>query len=281
MPKRLPPRIARRRKRLLWGAFFILAAGGAGWFVFLTPFFLIKNIGVIVEGQASIPSTHIQEALTALESETPNILFFSPEKWEHRLMARFSELASADVNRRLVRFPPFKKADWFINEVEVNISERQPLGVTCGSTTLTTGRGRCYFFDRDGMLFRDFGGSTGFTTGGTPAAPFIADKRNVAYALRYQVFSPETAERLADLLKRSPAADVGIERLEFTDYETTLITDEGWVLVLTNARPVDEQLEAARLVLEKEIGPRRADLEYLDATIRNRVYYRFRSGPTQ
>lgn len=292
MSKRLPPRITRRRKRLLWGVFLVLIGGGLGWFIFLTPFFLIKNISVRVEGEATIPPTQMEEALVDLKNKNSSILLFSPEQWERRLREHFSELASVNVNRRLVRFPPFRKTDWLVNEVEVKILERQALGVTCRpSTTLGAGE-RCYFFDRDGILFRDFGDSTRLATGGTPHTPFIADKRNVAYELRYQVFSPETVERLTDLLKHSPAlvrpirqaqgglgspqADVSINHLEFADYETTLVTSEGWGLIFTNARPFNEQLEAVRLVLEKEIGPRRGELEYIDATIRNRVYYRYR-----
>lgn len=264
MPKRLSPRLVRRRKRAFRGAFFLMAAGAAGWAVFFTPLFTVRNVALAAYGRSAIPVERIKEVVGDLQSRRANMLFLSPRSLERRLMGVFPELRSVSVERTMVGLPFLSKRRGLINEVLIVLEERDPIGTVCRGSEGDPG---CFLFDREGVLF----------TRATSSAPYILDTRNVEHQLRYQIFSAGTASRLAETAHQTIVGLAAV-RLEFGDSETSFVTPEGWEIILSNERPPGEQFEAARIVLEREIGPRRAELEYIDTTIKNRVYYRYRSG---
>lgn len=264
MPKRLSPRLVRRRKRTLWGVFFLLAAGTMAWAVFLTPTFAIKNVIVATRGRSTIAPEEIQTVLHTLQSSRSNILFLSPRAWERRFEERFPQLKHATVNRVILRLPFLGGRAGLVNEVRLNLEEREPLGTMCKERDSAR---VCFLFDSDGVLFQEQASST----------PFVLDKRNIEYRLGYRVLNPETASRLAETAMRTLAGLAPL-RLELTNIETMFVTPEGWYLILANDRPLEEQFSAARIVLEREVGQKRPMLEYIDATIKNRAYYRYRLG---
>lgn len=263
MPKRLPPRLVRRRKRMLGGAFFLLAVGAAGWVIFLTSAFTVQKIHLIAHGRNTIPRERVEGIVEELKSKRPNILVLSPRTWERRLVEAFPELRQVTVRRTVLRLTFLSNQPGFINEVSVFVHEREPAGTVCRGLEPVL---NCFIFDRDGVIFSPAASST----------PYVLDKRNVEYRLRYRVLNPEIASRLAETVSRTVIGLPAV-RLELTDAETNFITLEGWGLILSNERSFGEQFEAARIVLEREIGPRRAELEYIDTTIKNRVYYRYRN----
>lgn len=259
---RASPRLVRRRRRMLWGVFFLLAVGAAGWAVFLTPAFAIQKVHVGMQGRSTIPRERVQEIVERLRSERSNILILSPGVWERRLTEAFPELRQATVRRTIFGLPFLSDQPGLINDISVLMHEREPVGTACQALESALD---CFLFDRDGVLFSPAASSTFY----------VLDQRNVEYRLRYQVFNPPTVARLMETAGYTLMGLAAV-RIELTDIETTFIIPEGWALILSNDRPPEEQFEAARIVLEREVGPRRRELEYIDTTIKNRVYYRYR-----
>ena len=261
-PTRLSPRLVRRRKHILWGAFFLLALGAVGWAVFFTHLFTVKSVRIVTQGRSPIPVARILTVIGDLKKKQANMLFLSTGALERRLERAFPELRKASVARVMFGVPFFSKQPGLLNEVLVSLEEREPAGTVCkGSEDARA----CFLFDSEGVLFGQ----------GTSSAAYVLDARNVEHGLRYQIFDSKTASRLAETLNRT-IAGLATVRLDLGDIETTFVTMEGWRIVLSNDRPAPEQFEAARIVLEREIGPRRAELEYIDTTIKNRVYYKYR-----
>jgi hypothetical protein len=259
---RASPRIRRRRRRLLLGVFFLVVLVAGGSTVFLTPVLDVRSVKIAAHGQNTISVERIREAAGDLESRKANILFLSPKALEGRLTEAFPELESVSVRRDVLGLPFLSNKSGLINEVLISTKEREPIGTVCRGSDDTL---NCFLFDRQGVLFRQ----------ATSSAPYVLDKRNVEHQLRYQVLNPETASRMAEIA-RNTIVGLTPTRLELGDIETTFITAEGWGIVLSNARPPGEQFKAGLIVLEREIGARRAELEYIDTTIKNRVYYRYR-----
>ena len=51
---------------------------------------------------------------------------------------------------------------------------------------------------------------------------------------------------------------------------------EGWQIWVTATRPTSEWLPVLVTVLEKDVGPRRSELEYVDLRFGNKVFYKYR-----
>ena len=208
-----------------------------------------------------------------------NFFFVSSELIERELRRYFPQLEKVNAAKR------------FPNRLMIKIEERQLWGIYCerqDSTRLrpsfakaTPGEqssggqaeppSSCFYLDTNGTAYEALAAFEGWLLPViySPAPPTLGQ----------EAARPEMLEFYGQAQKA--ASSINGQILTMTMSTTTpadvrLQLAEGWELWVTAERPTAEWLGVIKSVLEKEIGGRRSELDYVDLRFGNKVFYKYK-----
>ena len=131
----------------------------------------------------------------------------------------------------------------------------------------------CAYVDTDGVAYQRSPISSGFLimkistdASSTPIGDDLIERASIERMIR---------------LKRELPATVGLsitsyELMAAIPHEIRAMTNKGFALVVKDSDDVNNMIRVLKTVLEKEIGSRRKNLDYIDLRFGNKVFYKFK-----
>ncbi len=251
---------------------------GVVFFVFFFSSFL-KITDISIEGTEQINPLAVKNAINRNFAEK-HLLIFSKNNF---IFVR-SESLEEDLERE---FPKIKIVDvkkTFPDSVRVFVTERSAVFVWCRGNSAPeiegeSGRGDCLLVDEDGYGYAaaDFN------------SPEIKENNLV------EIYDGGRSENISgdrvipkEFLRF--AAEIGkilesnlqikIKNRYFTpsrfSEEIKIQTEEGWWLYFSTQFSPDSAVKTLKLFLEKETGVNRAEIEYIDLRMENKIYYKIK-----
>ncbi len=260
---RAPKRFPRKILFTVLAGLAVAVLGGGAWYMANLPYLAVDRIevtGAAVFSPLEIEGI-VREALSGVTwAVLPRRNFFivSGEAIEHQLRRQLPQIEAVDVGKR------------FPDRLLVRISERKLWGVYC---VRVPGEppGSCAYLDTHGVAYEELSRFAGWLLpviyGAAPAR--LGDPAVPAGTLE---FFNGAAAALASL----GGELLSLSRSTTTPDDVRLSLAEGWSVWLTASRPIPEWLDILRTVLEKEIGGRRSELDYVDLRFGAKVFYKFR-----
>jgi cell division septal protein FtsQ len=266
-----------RKFYLISGGVFLILAGLV-YVLFFAKLFDIR--AVKVNATQNISADEIQKlAETWLNGKyfgierRKNYLFFQPQKISAILTGNIFAASSVLVTRTN-------------HDLEINVSERKPIGVWC-----LTKQNQCFFFDDDGIAFRETNPSEGFIYLN------VVDDRDRTVNLGQQVESKEWLDRIIsvkDLLNRNQfeAAQFVLPEKTFDEFDVetipqtipqtnniasgqNLVIPKSFNIMLSTTTDYEHQLSDFIDVYNKKMTPdERSNLQYADLRVADRIYYK-------
>lgn len=266
MPRPRKPLSRKVIAALVIVAVFLLlpVLGGAFWYLTNLAYFRIGEIGV--EGAALIPADDIRGAARAELAgrywrvfPADFVLFVSGETLAQSLRERFSEIAEVGAEKRLP------------NRLHITIRERELWGVYCVRHDPAVPSESCFYVDMEGTAYEPLSGFEG------SLLPIVYSAQELktgerAVATETISFFSEAAAALGNIGLKPLALSLSTS----TPGDGRLLLAEKWEVWISFGRPVEEWLGVLNTVLEKDIGARRKDLEYVDLRFGNKVFYKYR-----
>ncbi len=280
-------------KKYFYGGLFLSLIIGLIYFIIWSPYLRVESIGI--EGSVSY-SQEIREMVqkkiagTFFKGGLPrkSIVLTPINQIRDDILERYSEIKDVVVVRQ------------WPNTLNIQIQQRENIGVWCQieyrekepfelvgedeelelatSTEEIVEKEReinqCFHFDSEGVIFREaplISGSLILNVYGTKSPVKIRDK----------VISEEMIKFILDVREDLPEIKIASESLpEVVDFEIISLEDlrvttaQDWQIYFNPTYSVELQLEALRIVIEKEIKETLSSLEYIDLKIQGRVYYK-------
>ena len=241
----------------------LAALGGGLWYVANLPYFRVDRVEI--SGTSVLPAAEIERAILDSISGTvgsifprDNFFFISGEALEHTLKRQFPAIRAVNVDKH------------FSHRLAVAVEERTLWGVYCVAQG-TESAGPCVYLDTSGTAYEELSQFEGWLLpviyGGLPAA---VGTQTVPQAT-LQFF-----EAARDALTPLDGILISATISSSTPTDVRLGLAEGWTLVVSTSRPVPEWLQALETILEKEIGAKRPQLEYVDLRFGNKVFFKFK-----
>lgn len=259
--KPFQPRAA-SRKRIFWPIVLIVfgivaVLAGFFYFLFVSDFFRVREISL--NGNHLISDSDLKSAMIGLLSD--NAFFWRGLFGaDHIFFWRQPEIAGLDS--RLPLASAVRVAvDWRSRSVSISVEERSVAGIWCGSA------GGCFVFDRTGFIF-----ASAPAASGSLILRVVDENPNFGIG-RYFLASAGQREDffrvVGELEKSGLKADSAVIGRE-TDQEWRIRLAAGPDLRLSWNLPDSELL--ASLAEKIKTLPLK-DLEYIDLTVPNRLYY--------
>ncbi|MFA7209764.1 MAG: FtsQ-type POTRA domain-containing protein [Parcubacteria group bacterium] len=243
--------------------------GAAVYALFFSPLLTVKSVAV--DGLESLDRRSIINVADGVMGrkyfdvfDGSNLILVSSSGIEKALNDKFKKIESIKIDKQ------------FPDKLSINIKERGSILVFCSGPV-------CYVIDRDGRAYAQ----ADFQSNELDERKLIIlqdlSQRNLPMA----EVSIETG--LADFLKKVKNAmdrdlNLGIKQ----EWSTPILisgdlraeTSEGWKIYFNYAIDADKEIEMLKTVLENSLnGIARADLEYVDLRLDNKVYYKLKSAP--
>lgn len=192
-----------------------------------------------------------------------NLLLVRKEEIRKDILRDFRQARNVEIRKK------------FPHELDVIVTERIP-------TILFQGANGVFFLDEKAVAYDN----------ADPKAdkiknydlPFLADADGKNVDLGEQVLNGDYLEYLTAIRqKMKDRTDIEIAN-DFTtpslvSRDIRVRTKEGWQIFFNESVPLDKEIEMLSAVLKNEIPQNeRADLDYVDLRIDNKVYYKFRDG---
>lgn len=237
--------------------------GVGAWYILGLPALTVTEIDV--SGTDIVPAEEVRQAVQKMLSGrmgfiVPRSNFFavSGGRVEKELRRQFSEVALAEVNKE------------FPHRLVIRVEGRKLWGVYCERSPAAETRS-CAYLDGEGTAYDELGNFSGWLL------PLIYGSSAVRLG---EPTVPKTALGFFEQAKTELAA-LGAHLLSLafsttTPDEVRLGLAEGWHIRVTFSRPIGEWLGILQAVLEKEVGARRAELDYIDLRLGSKVFYKFK-----
>lgn len=264
------PKAGQRRffSRKAWLSFAVVAFGtaGIGGFIYVMNLSQLRLKSVEVRGAALLSSDEIKKEVRNETSgkalyvfPKDNFLIISSKKIEEDLRRRFPQASGIAVSKKLPA------------ALVVSVSERVFWGVYCQTAGAEVAGGPCFYIDTRGVVYDRLSGFRGLLI------PVIyssagATLGNVAVDLAVLEFFGKARQSLAAI----NADLLSVALSTSTPADIRLNVDEGWYALVTSSRPVEEWLNVLKTLLDKEIGARRDQLDYVDLRFGNKVFYKYK-----
>ena len=190
-----------------------------------------------------------------------NILFFSSDKLSSQLVEQFPKLESIKITKKLP------------HSLIISGNERGPVGIWClPAQADLPGRGKCFYFDKNGIAFNETQPSTGFLILN------ITDQRSRELKLGDEVVAQDWLSNIIKAKESLVKFDVNISEFvipidSFDEFYAK--TSEGWKILFSNSTDIEKQTNALATFLKEKITPsQRSNLQYIDLRIQDRIYYK-------
>lgn len=251
-------------KIFLFLVVFLSLSGGAVYLLFFSNFFDIREISIFSEGQSAWSGKNpaIRSLIDDYLSETK---LFIP---------RFSNIFMADARQigALVgeQFPAAENIQVkkrYFHALEIYLEQKTAAGIWCYKKDA-----QCFYFDRQGTAFNSVSEASG------TLLLNIDDERG-----RFEKLGRPVAGE--DLLNLIILADVQLKKIKMEvlkfitptreDFRLEVQTVEGWKIYLNTEDDLIKQISNLEIFMAQKITPeKRSQLQYIDLTVPNRVYYK-------
>ena len=248
------------KKVFLFLVFFFGLAGGAVYALFFSNFFDIREVSISSTG--AIKSQEIRNTVDGYLSEKK---FF---------ISRFDNIFLADAEEigGLIRrkFPAVENArveKKYFHALAISLIQKKAVGSWCYQKI-----GQCFYFDRQGIAFDSVTETSG------ALLVNVSDERGEFKDLGQPVASQELLNLIFEADDRLDKAK--IEAIKFIipaaeDFRFNAKTSEGWKIYFSTKDDLSKQLNSLEVFLAQKItSEKRSQLQYIDLTVPNRVYYK-------
>ena len=220
-------------KKVINYLFYILLIILALYFVFVSDYFVIKEIKV-----ENVKSVEIDDYVK-MTLQGKNILLMMPGKYLEKLTEKFPVLEEA----RIVRGLP--------STVRVIVDERDQKFIWCNSSG-------CFEVDNNGYIFEET------VKGGDEIV--LRDLSDIKVGYLDKVVSRQFIDFFMDALDGLSGIGLNIKEAQIsqTTFRVDFMTQEGWRVIMDSNSPLENQLFATKQVVEKN----RPDIkEYIDVRV--------------
>ncbi|MDP1884643.1 MAG: FtsQ-type POTRA domain-containing protein [Candidatus Moranbacteria bacterium] len=254
---------------VLWVFFVSGFLGTAAYVLFFSPLLRVKSVAV--DGLESLDRRSVISVASGVMDQNyfdildgSNLILASRSRIEEALLGRFKKIESVAISKR------------FPDKLSISVRERGSALVFCGGSD-------CYVIDRNGRAYAqaDFQSNELDERGLIILRDLSRENISMADA------SVETG--LVDFLKKVESrldGDLSIGTKQ--EWSTPALisgdlraeTAEGWKIYFNYAISADKEIEMLKTVLDNSLDKvSRADLEYIDLRLDNKVYYKLKSAP--
>jgi hypothetical protein len=263
--------IVRRRSRGFWRRsfyfiFFIIIFCGIIYFIFFSPYFVIKNIEIL-----GLSRIRYDDMKNVIESQmfTERFIFFSQrnififdEKYAGENISDKYILKSWKIDKRLPE------------TLIIDIEERSPALIW--KTTE-----KYYVVDWDGKIIREIPSeevSEYLENQFGAKMAVVFDESNAAAITKEEILSRGTVAAIADL-KNNLSGLSGVSVTNFkmasrSDSAIKCITSEGWEAYFSAVGDLNAQIEKLNAFLREKGMEDRRDLQYVDLRFSDRIYFK-------
>ena len=214
----------------------------------LSPIFKLKKVSVY--GNENIDSEEIKNIVSSA-----NILLLSSSELESNLLKKFPKISEIEVEKNI-----FKRS------LSIIISERIDAGIACKENT-----GNCFYFDQNGIIFENAPRTSGYLV------LSVNDFSEKIFSAGEKIYSQETVDSIISIKEYlDSSGKVKIDHFEITanpPKEIKAVSVKGWYILFDATRDIKKQLSMLKTALDEKIKDT-ANLEYIDLTIENRIYYK-------
>lgn len=227
------------KKATVWAIIAALLAVLAGWLLFFSPYFRVKDI--LIEGEVS---TDTKQAIENFRGR--NIFAIGGRRAERDLQTKQPWIKSIKIIRGIP------------DTVRVRVIERDAVIAWLSQDKL-------YHIDKEGVVSKQVGETK---------LMVVSDSRNLPAALGQKVASADFIVFVEDL-RKIMAPTIGIKptgvEISDTTFSLTVATDRDFKIKLTTMRPLQRQLDDfAAFYKDKS-----SDItEYADMRVEGAVYYK-------
>ncbi len=276
-PRQKPYRRKRRGGRnffrsILFGSLAAVYFGALFWVLFYTSLAEIKNIEI--KGVRRISASEIKEKVEQTLAgknflQMPRKQFFlvSADKVADVIVENFGAVRTVKVRKI------------FPDTLQIVPTEWERVFLWCVGDEES-----CYLLSDEGKILRKVSGDDKLISD-NPTTKIIdlaaTDVNNPVYAGKSVLPAKqlEVLRKISDALREIsvPVKNEKILLPARVADEADIETSEGWTLRFDLNRSVAETVEMVRILLEGHLSPQqRRDLEYVDARISRKVFYKFR-----
>jgi len=270
-------RFVKKRKNYRWYMLigFLLVASLCVGLFFIARMSSLSISQISINGLATIHEEDTRNTISSVLSGSfasglipyRFILFAPTQAIAARLQEKFPLIAKADIQ---TKFP---------DTLIVNITEHQLFGALCNDALNSGALDQdkrdisCAYLDTEGIAYQKAPETQGFL--------IIKISINTPQiAIGQETIDRTMLQRIKELDKAlpriigSPIASYRIERP--ASHELVIITKQGFSLLVKDDGDIDSMLYTLKTVLEKEIGARSRNLDYIDLRFGNKVFYKFK-----
>lgn len=252
--------MARKRNRRfafkIFGWLFLLSAftAGGGYLFFFTPVLQIRDVVVngLEEHQRDAVLAYVNsmmdEQLFDRIQVNKNILVFDSARVTAAFLAKFPELKSATAEKKM------------FHTLKFDFTQRTALGVWCSGE-------RCVYFDDAGGTWGRPVRSSGF---------LLLTVQDLRSSGKIEI-APDVLAAVKQVADIAPKLDIRIKKVTIpADFfnELTVLTNKGYVLLLSMDSNIPEQLRILGALLEKKRDDKSFAPSVIDLRIEGRIYYK-------
>lgn len=231
---------------------------------------------IIVTGLQTIHEKDIQKEISSLLTGT-----YAAGLISHRFLPATPIRVMGDHIKK--KFPLIAEVEIkkeFPNTLIVTVQERIMFGILCNDgvnedamVDRPSASIECSYLDTKGIAYDKAPQSVGFLI------PNVSTDMPVI-ARGERVIDPLMMQRLEDLHTKLPSIIhspiMSYQLRRSTPREVRAVSKAGFSLIINRNDDTDRMFQVLEIVLAKEIGTRRRQLDYIDLRFGNKVFYKFR-----
>jgi len=191
-----------------------------------------------------------------------NLFILSKNQIKSELVAAFPTITGINIKKEL------------FHGLIINFEKRVQIGIWCQPNTDPTLADNCYYFDKEGIIFKEAP-----QTEGTLILK-IKDYENKKVSLGNQILNNSQLKFITDfnneIIKNNQIKITEFKIGPSVNSNLEAISDRGWSIYLDQNQ--DPALEANNLftILNEVIKDKASNLEYIDLRIPSRVFYKMK-----
>lgn len=252
-----------RHKKIARNSFlFLIILLGLVYLLLFSGFFELKS--VVVKSAGLIEPAEVESFVRQYYnqkvfgvSRAKNIFIFSTNGLKSPLEKIFPRINQIEM-----------KYD-SLHDISISITERKAIGIWC-----LIKKSACYFYDEENVAFSEAPSSSGhiFTT--------VNDHTDRSITIGQNIGEDEWLKIVSEIKKILQFGGISVKSFEFgaeNQFDFTVITSEGWSILYTKNEQNKKQTNILLAFLKEKMTPAiRANLEYVDLRIADRIYYKTR-----
>jgi cell division septal protein FtsQ len=217
----------------------LLTILGLIYFLFFSKVFKIKIIDIVGN-----PNDEVRVKLDELKGK--NIFSFHAKSLEHEIIQNNQNYLSVKVLRGIP------------DTVRIIFQNREP-------KIIWISQNQRYFVDNNAILFQKATDSAGL--------PEVIDTKDLAVAVPEKIATSKFVEFIRSVSEAVAANDIIVKNFEIkeTTFQADAITNKGFRIIFDTMRPLSEQMEAFKLVYEKNKDNIK---EYIDLRVEGKVFFK-------